>query len=62
MRSFVRLNPMRNGNITLSYTDVGKSCPSKSQICLLALFAKSILAKISEFTVIADKNSRRIKS
>ena len=41
----------RNGQTTLSLTDIGKSCPSSSeflrpQICLLTLFAK-----ISEFTV-----------
>ena len=35
----------RNVKITLSYTDIGKSCPSHefltSQICLLTLFAKT---------------------
>ena len=39
-----------NGEITMSFTDVGKSCPSHeflmSQMCFLTLFAK-----ISEFTV-----------
>ena len=36
--------PSRNGEITLSFTDIGKSCPSgeflTSQICLFARFAK----------------------
>ena len=34
----------RNGKITLSFTDLGKSCPSHeiltTKICLLTLFAK----------------------
>ena len=48
MRSFVKIKPLRNSKITLSFTDIGKSCLSRkvwaSQICLLMLFAK-ILAK-----------------
>ena len=44
MRSFVKIGPSRNNEIPLSFTDVGKSCHSrefsKSQICLLTLFAK----------------------
>ena len=44
MRSFVIIKSSRNGEITLSFTDVGKLCPSRgflvSQICLLTLFAK----------------------
>ena len=47
---FVKIKSSRNGGITLSLTDIGKSCPSHnflmSQICGLMLFAK-----ISEFTV-----------
>ena len=43
-RSFVKLKPSRRGKITLSFTDIGISCPSRdfitSQICLLMLFAK----------------------
>ena len=55
MRSFVKIRPLRNGEVTLSFTYVGKSCLSceflKSQICLLRLFRENkILAKISEFT------------
>ena len=50
MRSFVKLKNPRNDEITLSFTDIGKSCLSRdffmSQIWLLTLFAK-----ISEFTV-----------
>ena len=44
MRSFVKINPSRNDEITLSFTDAGISDPSreilKSQICILTLFAK----------------------
>ena len=44
LRIFVEIKASRNGNITLSFTDVGKSCPIceflTSQICLLTLFAK----------------------
>ena len=36
--------PSRNGEITMSFTNIGKSCPTcefiSSQICLLMLFAK----------------------
>ena len=56
MQRFVIITPSRNGDITLSFTVIGKSCPSgefvKSQICLSALFAKISLAKISKFTVL----------
>ena len=55
-RSFVKMKPSRNGKITQSFIDIGKSCLSRefftSLICLLMLFAKiKILAKISESTV-----------
>ena len=44
MRSLVRIKSSQNGEITLSFTDMCKSCPSReflaSQICLLMLFAK----------------------
>ena len=43
MRSFVKVKHSRNGETTLSFTDVGKSCPRGEfltwQICLLTLFA-----------------------
>ena len=55
MRSFVKIKCSRNIEITLSFTDIRKSYPSReflaSEICLLMLFAKKILAKISGFTV-----------
>ena len=42
--SFLKIKPLPNGEITPSFTNLGKSCPSweflKSQICLLMLFAK----------------------
>ena len=62
MRSFVKIKCSQNGEITLSFTDIVKSCSSckclGSQICYLTLFPKNkILAKISGFTIlISDKN------
>ena len=29
MRSFVKIKSLRNGKIILSFTDIGKSCPSR---------------------------------
>ena len=44
MRSFVKIKPSQIGDITLSFTDIGKSCPVRdfftSQMCLLTLFGK----------------------
>ena len=44
MRSFVKIKPSQNGEIILSFTDMGNPCRSRelltSQICLLTLFAK----------------------
>ena len=44
MRSFVKIKSSRNAAITLSFTNMRKSWPSReflaSQICLLTLFAK----------------------
>ena len=41
MRSFVKIKPSRNSKSFLSFTDIGKSCPSRDfEICLLTLFAK----------------------
>ena len=44
MRSFVKIKPSRNGEITLTFIDMAKSCLSRefftSLICLLMLFAK----------------------
>ena len=56
MRSFMKIKHSRNGKITLSFTDIRKSCPSRefltSQICLFsAIRQNKILSKISEFTV-----------
>ena len=42
-RSFVKTKFSRNGEITLSITDIGKTCPSgeflTSQVCLLTLIS-----------------------
>ena len=44
MRSFVKIKSSQNGEITLSITDIGKSCTSREflslQECLLMRFAK----------------------
>ena len=44
MRSFVKIKPLGIGDITLSFTDIGKSYPVRdfftSQMCLLTLFSK----------------------
>ena len=44
MQSFMKIKSSRNGKITQSFTDAGKSCPIReflvSQICLLKLFAR----------------------
>ena len=49
MRGFVKIKSSRNGEITQSFTDLGKACLSSefvtSQTCLLTLFAK---IKLSE--------------
>ena len=56
MGSCVKKQSSQNGEITLSFTDIGTPCPSREfltpQICLLTLFAKKkILTKISGYTV-----------
>ena len=44
MRSFVKMKSSRIGEITIPFTDIGKSRPCRefltSQICVLMLFAK----------------------
>ena len=54
MLNFLKIKPSQNGEITLSFTDVGQSCCGREfltwqicscefltwQICLLTLFAK----------------------
>ena len=56
MPTFVKIKSSQNAEITLSFTDICKSCPSRkilvSQNCLLTLFAK-----ISGFTVYNHVNS-----
>ena len=57
MRSFVKIKSSQNGEITLSFTDIEKSCPSReyiaSQICLRAIRENKILSKISGFSVMS---------
>ena len=56
MRSFVKIKPLQNGKITLSFIDIGKPWLSRDfftlLICLLNANRKNkILTKISESTV-----------
>ena len=54
MRSFGKIIPFRNGEITLSFTDVGKSCLSRifyhGKYIFKCYSRNRIIAKISEFT------------
>ena len=47
---YMKIKPWLNGEITLSFTDIGKFCHChkflKSQICLLTLFAKIKFSQI----------------
>ena len=57
MRSLVKIRSLKNGKITLSFTDAGKSCPSceflvSPIMSFNAICENKILAKISRFTVI----------
>ena len=56
----------RNVEITMSFTDAGKSCPSRdfivSQICLLTLFAKiKFSRKFPDLQYVSTKITVRIK-
>ena len=55
MRSFAKMKHRKVAAITLSFTDIGKLCPSHdfltSQMCLLTLFAKLKFSQKFEFTV-----------
>ena len=51
--NFVKITPSQNGEITLSFPDVGKSCPSRqlfyvAYLSLNAIRENKILAKSSE--------------
>ena len=55
-KTFVKVNSSRNGEITLSFTDVGKSFPScnffyMSNVTFNTVWENKIIVKISEFTV-----------
>ena len=56
MRSFVKTKPSQIGDITLSFTDIGKTCPVHdfyvTNVSFNAIRENKILAKISEFTVV----------
>ena len=52
MRSFVKIKSSRNAEITLSFTDLCKSCPISSQICLFnAIRENKVIEKKIGFTV-----------
>ena len=57
MQSFVKIKSSQIGEITLSFTDIGKSRPSReflkvANMCFNAIRENKILGKISEFTVV----------
>ena len=58
MRSFLKIKLLRNGEITLWFTDAGKSCPSchflMSQICFNAICKNEILVKYSKLQYIYE--------
>ena len=51
----MKIKPSQNGDIPLSFTDVGKSCPSHKiltwQMSFKAIRKNKIITKIFEFTV-----------
>ena len=55
-RETSHIKSSRNGEITLSFTDIGKPCPNRdfniANMCLNAVRENKILAKISLFTVV----------
>ena len=61
MQSFAKVESSRNGIITLSFTELGKSCLGRefrtSPICFNTIRENKILAKISEFTVHANTSA-----
>ena len=66
MRSFAETKSSRIGEITLSFTDIGKSRPSRvfkvANMCFNAIHENKVLAKISEFTVFGPAHYRiRVK-
>ena len=56
MRSFVKIKPSQIDDITMSFTDIGKSCPVRdfyvANVSFSAIRENKILAKICEFTVL----------
>ena len=58
MRSFVKIKTSRKGEITMSFTDMSKTCPNRifyiANMSFNAIRKNKTLAKISEFTV-SDK-------
>ena len=56
MQSFVKIKSSRMGEITLSFTDMSKSCPNRiffyiANMSFSDIRKNRIMAKISEFTV-----------
>ena len=56
MQNIVKMKPSRNGKITLSFIDIGKSCLNReffhiTYVSFNAIRENKMLAKISESTV-----------
>ena len=65
MRSFMKIKPSRIGDIFLSLTDIGKSCPVRNffyvaNVSLNAIGKNIIIAKITDFTVMPNTVKRGI--
>ena len=63
----MKINPSRNGVITLSFTDVGKSFPSciffyMSNVTFNAVCENKFIVKISEFTVFNQGSYSRTRT
>ena len=54
MRSFVKIKSSRNGKITLSITDIVKSCPIVARMSFNAIRENKSISKISGFTVFSS--------
>ena len=54
MRSFMKVRPFGNGVVTLSFTDVGKSCPSHEFLMSLTVMSPNIAMPLTLRTSPSD--------
>ena len=55
MRSFVKIKPSRNGEITLPFPDVGKFCPSRARIFSVANMSFNAIHEIFRINSIQER-------